>query len=280
VNGRAWKWLVISTVAAAGCASATGWTPIPKSQDIAMGRAFAAEVNAQMPIEKDPRVNEGVVRIVRTLLEANGLMKEYEWELGVVRDDKTVNAFALPGGKMYVITGLIAAASDESEVAGVLAHEIAHVTERHGAERLTDMYGVQIAQQILLGNRGMIANAVGAMASKAGFLHFSRRQETEADEEGLKMLVKTDYDPHGMTRFFEKIAAMSGKTSAIEGFLSDHPDPAERVRETREMISKLPPAEQTGQTYRERWIAYRQYVVPGAAGGVPTPSGAPATAPR
>ena len=279
MDGRVWRWLGIGLVAAAGCASATGFTPLPKSQDIEMGRAFAAEVDAQMPIEKDPRVTEGCARIVKKILDSNGLTKDFEWQVGVVRDDKTVNAFALPGGKMYVITGLLAAASDEAEVAGVLAHEIAHVTERHGAERLTDQYGVAIAQQVLLGNRGTIANAVAGMATKAGFLHFSRRQEAEADSTGLEFLTKTDYDPNGMTRFFEKIAAMSGKTSAVEGFLSDHPDPASRVKETKHKIAKLPPAKQTGQTYRERFLAYRQMVIPGVGPPASAPA-QPAPSPR
>lgn len=262
MNGRAWMWLGVALSAGIGCSSMTGITPIPKSQDNEMGRAFAAEIDSQLPVEKDPKVTEGCARIVQKILESNGLAKDYEWQVQVVRDDGTVNAFALPGGKMYVFTGLIAAADDEAEVAGVLAHEIAHVTERHGAERMTDQYGAQVVQQILLGDHGTLANVFANAATKVGFLHFSRKQESEADSVGFKFLTKTDYDPNGMTRFFEKIAAMSGKTGAVEGFLSDHPDPAARVESTKKAIAKLPPPRQTGQTYKERYLAYREMVVP------------------
>jgi predicted Zn-dependent protease len=233
-----------------------------------MGRAYSAEIDKQMPVESNPAVNDGVRVIVKKLLQSNGLEKKFEWDVKVIRDDKTVNAFALPGGKIYVFTGLIAAADDEAEVAGVLAHEIAHVTERHSAERMTDAAGVQVIAQVLLGNRGALTQTAAQVVTQVGFLAYSRGQESEADEVGLEYLVKTDYDPQGMPRFFEKIRKLAGKDpSAVERFLSDHPDSAERAKLARKRIAKLPPAEQKGETYAERWAAYKNVVFTSSRGG-------------
>jgi predicted Zn-dependent protease len=226
-----------------------------------------------------------VARFASRLIAANGLEKDYPWELHVIRDDGTVNAFALPGGKIFVYTGLIAHADDEAEVACVLAHELTHVTHRHAAERLTDQYGAQIVEQIALGDRSAIAKVAAQAATQVGFLAFSRHQEAEADEVGIQYVSKTEYDPNGMPRFFEKLQALEGKSpSVVQRFLSDHPATGDRVKTTRELIAKLPPEKQKGESYKERWVAYRTYVCPAGPKATPQtgqPAGnAPAPPPR
>lgn len=235
-----------------------------RSEDVKLGRSFAGEVDKTLPVSNDAAVNEGIARIGQRILEANGLVKDYEWQFRVIHDDATVNAFALPGGKIYVYSGLIARADDEAEVAGVLAHEITHVTHRHGAERLTDLYGVEVVESLLLGKGGTVASVAAAAVTKAGFLAYSRHQESDADSGGFAYLTKTDYDPNGMVRFFEKIEALQGKHSGVVArYTSDHPDPGSRVSATKKRLAALPPEKQKGETYKERWLAYREHVAPG-----------------
>lgn len=248
--------------AALGCASLTGLDPLPKSEDVRLGRAYATEIQKQLRVEKDATINAGIAAVGSRILLANGIA-EYEFDFQVVRDDRTVNAFALPGGKIYVFSGLIARADDESELAGVLAHEIAHVTERHSSKRLVDQLGVQAVTSILLGRSG-VASSAAAIVTKLGFLSYSRSQEADADEVGLGFIARTDYDPRGMVRFFEKIRALESKDASVVGrFLSDHPRSADRIADVEKRIAALPPERRTGNAYAERWLSYRARVCPG-----------------
>jgi predicted Zn-dependent protease len=253
---------VLALAASVGCASATGFTPFPQSHDVSLGRSAAKEVERKLPVEKDPFATAGIARIGKEILAANSI-HDYEFVFRVIRDDRTVNAFALPGGKIYVYTGLIARAGDEAEVAGVLAHEIAHVTERHSSERLTDGVGVSVLESILLGRLGSVVHPAAEAVNKVGFLAYSRHQEAEADEVGLGYLTHTRYDPNGIVRFFRKIAALGKSGSnAVTSFLSDHPDPEDRIKDAEARIEELPPSRRTGETYEERWLAYRERVTP------------------
>jgi beta-barrel assembly-enhancing protease len=244
-------------LSAGACASATGVIPFSKKDDVKLGRSYAKEIDKAENVEKDPVVNEGIARIGRRVVAGDGTTEGFEFDFKVLHDDAMVNAFALPGGTVYVSTGLIALAEDEAEMAGILAHEIAHVTERHSARRMTDTLGLEAIERAILGDRGVVGGTV-ARVTQAGFFAYTRRMENEADEVGFELLVKSGYDPYGMPRIFETVARLdrAGRGS-IRSFLSDHPDPEDRARAARRRIADLPPWLRTGVANREAWQAYR-----------------------
>ena len=123
----------------------------------------------------------------------------------VVDDPNTVNAFAIPGGDIYIYSGLLLQADTESEVVGVLGHEVAHVTERHIAERLVQTYGIQTLASVALGNNpGMLTQMLAGVAAQGYVLKYGRDQESEADRTGLKYTIDAGYDPQGMVTFFQQ----------------------------------------------------------------------------
>lgn len=149
---------------------------------------------------------------------------EFAWEVYIVQDDNTLNAFCAPGGYIYVYTGLIKFLESEDELAGVLAHEIAHADRRHSTDQLTKQYGLSTLISIVLGeNQNQLTDIAQGLVSLA----FSRADETEADEYSVIYLCPTDLNASGAAGFFEKIEAMGG--SNPPAFLSTHPNPDNRI---------------------------------------------------
>jgi predicted Zn-dependent protease len=152
-----------------------------------------------------------------------------------VADDASLNAFAAPGGLVVVHTGLIAAARSPDEVAGVLAHEIAHVTERHSVRQLVLQAGVAASVQLLLGSPDGAAGALTAAATELATLRFSRDQEHAADVGGLDLLKRAELPPDGLVGFFDRLAREGGGPPA---FLSTHPAPDDRVSRLQAEIAR------------------------------------------
>ncbi len=149
---------------------------------------------------------------------------EFAWELYIVRDDNMLNAFCAPGGYIYVYTGLIKYLDSEDQLAGVLAHEIAHADRRHSTDQLTKAYGIGTMVSVVLGND---PNTLTDIAQNLLFLGFSRSAETEADEYSVKYLCPTDLNAAGAAGFFQKIESQGG--SSTPQFLSTHPNPDNRI---------------------------------------------------
>jgi predicted Zn-dependent protease len=249
-------------LSAAACASTTEVVPFPVTDDVKVGRSYAADIDKSAAVEKDPDVNSGIERIGRKIVNQANTDGDFEFVFKVIHDDQVVNAFALPGGKIYVYSGLVGLAEDEAEMAGVLAHEIAHVTERHSAKRMTDRLGNDVMEQVIRGDAGIIGGTASRVTTQ-GFFAYTRRMEVDADEVGLRFLEKTSYDPYGMPRFFDRIAALDRAGSkSVRWFTSDHPDPGDRAASARHDIAELPSWLQTGETNREAWLAYRERVIP------------------
>jgi predicted Zn-dependent protease len=194
---------------------------------------------------RDRAVAEYVDAIVqRIAAEATG--PRFNYEVKVV-DAADINAFALPGGYVYVNRGLISAARNESELAGVLAHEIAHVVERHGTENATKAYGAQagagILAQVLLGrNRqaGLPQQIIGTLGLNAAFMKFSRDAENEADRVGAEMMSRAGYDPMAMATFFDLLQSKQrSNPNSVSQFFSSHPAPANRSANIRRYASQL-----------------------------------------
>jgi predicted Zn-dependent protease len=148
---------------------------------------------------------------------------DFAWRLRIIQDDQTKNAFCTPGGYIYVYTGLMKYLDTETQLAGVLAHEIGHADLRHSTVQMTKLYGVQTLIGILAGDRENLAQLTTSIIG----LRFSRGHETEADQASVTYLCPTDYDAAGGAQFFEKIEAEGG--ASMPEFLSTHPNPENRI---------------------------------------------------
>lgn len=225
----------------AGCASvqqsvdkgskAIGEALLPVSEERQLGKQLAAQVNQEEPILNNKQVQDYVSRVGQLLVKASG-DKRFTYTFTVVDKPGVVNAFALPGGPIYVYSGLIQAADSEAELASVLAHEVGHVTERHAAAQLGTQFGLQTLAGLALGNNpGQLQQLATGIAAQGYMMRHSRDAEREADSDGLAYLIKAGYDPKAMPAFFRKLERIAGgNPNAIESFFASHPAPGERAK--------------------------------------------------
>lgn len=192
----------------------------------------------------DPELSGYVDRLGRKLL-AYAPEVNFDYTFTVVKTD-VVNAFAIPGGHVYVHTGLIAEAENEAELAGVMAHEIGHVVARHSSERLSALMAATMAGSLIVGAQDdrvdqMLTDLAVQLVTTGGFLAYSRANENEADRIGAEMMYQAGYDPQGMVSFFRKLHGKTGEVTRFEVFISTHPDPEDRKGRVKEFIETLPP---------------------------------------
>ena len=218
-----------------------GFNLISIDEEKQLGDKFAGEIEKQYAAVNDPEIQAYVDRLGKKLLSGVREQK-FDYTFKVVKDD-SINAFAIPGGHVYIQTGLLKAADNEDEVAGVLAHEVNHVVARHGTRQLTQQYGYGLLLQLVLGqNPGMVAQLASSLAGKAGSLAYSRSMERQADFLGVETMHKAGYNPEGMVKFFQKLDSIHRQNpSILTKFFSSHPLTAERIQDVKEEIAKLPP---------------------------------------
>lgn len=208
---------------------------LPLFDDVQMGAQAFAEIRAKEKISTDRAVNERIQRIGRRIAEAVGdRMPGAQWEFVVFDAPQTVNAFALPGGKVGVYTGLIDLASSDDEIAFVMGHEIAHVTSRHGAQRATAMVGAAaggLLLDVVTQDRKNhdLALAVYGIGAAGATLAYSRSHESEADFVGLRFLAYAGYDPRASVSFWQKMAAQEKRGARMPELLSTHPSDERRI---------------------------------------------------
>ncbi len=211
--------------------------------EIRMGKQYAQQIEASVKLNQDPVINEYVNRIGQNLVRNSDARVPFT--IKVVEDD-SINAFALPGGFFYVNTGLILAADNEAELAGVMAHEIAHVAARHAMRQLTRSQWANFGTIPLIfigGGIGYAARAAAGLGLPLTFLQFSRGFEAEADYLGVQYMYKTGYDPQAYVAFFEKIQAKEKKKpGTLSKAFSTHPQTPDRIEKTQEEISKILPS--------------------------------------
>jgi len=214
-------------------------------KEIALGKALAQEVERTSKIVDDPVIAEYVNRLGQNLVKHSDA--QVPFTIKVVDPDE-VNAFALPGGFFFVNTGLILAAENESELAGVMAHEIAHVAARHGTRQATRAEVANWASLPLIflgGWAGYGIRQAAGLALPLGFLKFSRGFEEEADYLGVQYMYAAGYDPNGMVTFFERIQAQEKhKSGSISKAFSTHPQTPERIKRCQDEIAKLLPSKE------------------------------------
>jgi beta-barrel assembly-enhancing protease len=223
-----------------------GFNLFTPQQDVQVGRESAAQVERQVPVLRHAAANAYLNRVGRRLTaNAPGPRFTYTFKIANLSD---VNAFALPGGYVYVHRGLLERVRTEGELAGVLAHEIAHVGLRHPTNQASKAYVAQAGIGILgalLGERDAststeIMKTVGGVGLNAVFLRYSRKAETEADVAGTQIMARAGYDPADMARFFQYLKTLSGREpSRLERFFSDHPAPSDRESRIRKEISLI-----------------------------------------
>ncbi|MCM2316912.1 MAG: M48 family metallopeptidase [Thermoanaerobaculia bacterium] len=225
--------LMTASVVGAQTKVKPGFNLFSVSQDAEIGRASATEVERQLPLVTDREVVAYVNEIGKRLAAHSG-GPGFSYQFRVV-NASDINAFALPGGYVYVNRGILTEARNDGEVAGVIAHEIAHVALRHGTHQASKAYGAQAGLSILGGllsgrvgeSTAAIMNALGGFGMNALFLKFSRELETQADVRGAQILAAAGYTPADMTSFFHTLAKVdqSRKTT----WLSHHPAPPDRI---------------------------------------------------
>lgn len=215
-------------------------TALPITVDRQIGDAGYEQMDLGGTKVSDP-VIDGAVKAMVDRLAAQAQPTGFEYRIQVVRSDQ-VNAFALPGGQIVVYTGLLKKATRPEQVAGVLGHEIAHVTRRHGLQGLAGQIGVMIGLQVLLGDASGLAGLAGQGAMTAILNGYSRDKEREADAEGLRMLMAAGIDPQGLPEFFNLLKGeASSEMPGMLAWMSTHPEHDERIANLRQQIAAAPP---------------------------------------
>lgn len=222
---------ILSLLFSAGCAYISplvqDFNIISTAQEKQLGDQVASQVSKEMRIISGTAEAAAVERIGRRLLNALP-QKDFDYKFHLV-DNPAPNAFAIPGGSIYVHTGLLKIAKDESEVAGVIAHEIGHVYDRHPAKAVSRQYGADYLTKLLFKeNTSQLKQISVQMAKQTLLLKYGRGEEFKADEIGYQLLKKAGYKTDGLARFFKTLQSLEQKGASLP-FLSTHPPTPERI---------------------------------------------------
>ncbi len=220
-----------------------GWNLFSAKQDVQLGKEAQGQVEQKMPVVHNSEVSQYLTSIGQRLARSH-YAADWPFTFGLLAD-KNVNAFSLPGGPIYVNTGTIAACDNEAQLAGVLAHEMSHIVLRHATNQASKRNLVQLpavlAGAVMGGGMlGTLAQVGVGLGANSVLLRFSRTAEAEADYNGALIMADAGYNPIEMARFFEKLQAQAGKSSVLQNFLSDHPNPGNRVKAVEDEIRQMP----------------------------------------
>jgi beta-barrel assembly-enhancing protease len=222
---------------------------ISQQQEIQMGQEYAQQINAQLPIVSDPEINR-YVNLLGDQIASRTSRADLDWRFYVV-DSREVNAFAVPGGYIYVNRGLIERTSKMDELAGVLGHEIGHVVRRHSIQQMEKAQGANVGVTLacVLTNicNSQVAQAGINIAGSAVFARFSRQDELEADQEAVTNTVRAGINPEGIVTMFQKlIQERKTRPSSVEGWFATHPLEEDRIQQAQATIASIPAATRRG----------------------------------
>jgi predicted Zn-dependent protease len=245
--------LMLAVIVSATSATA-GLQLVSVNDEIRVGRQAQQQVRQQLPALGDREVNRYIDALgSRIARQADGPRYPYTFDVANRRD---INAFALPGGPVWVHRGLIDAAQNEAQLAGVVAHEVAHIANRHAAEQMTKgtfaNVGLGLLGAFLGDGRGAQIAQIGAgLAANATMMKFSRDHEREADLRALRYMKNAGYDPRGMVEFLQVLRARQGRDpGSVRTFFSSHPAPAERIRRLQQEAARLAGGRRDSQSFR------------------------------
>lgn len=217
---------------------------VSTQQEVQMGQQYAQQINAQLPIITDPEVSR-YVNVLGDSIARLSDDRSLDWQFYIV-DSKEVNAFAVPGGFIYVNRGLIERADNLSQLAGVLAHEIAHVTERHSIQQMqkaqTANVGVTLACVLTRVCGNQAAGALINIGGAAVFARFSREDEAEADAKAVRYVMRTGIDPRGIPQMFRTLLEERRRQpTGVDAFFATHPLEEDRISATQRLIDQVDP---------------------------------------
>lgn len=240
-----------------------GWNLFTPEQDIQVGQEAEKKIEQQVVLFKDARIDTYLDGLGKKLAaRAPGYKYPYQYR---AVNDETINAFALPGGFIYINRGVIEAADNEAQLAGVMAHETSHVALRHGTSHASKANAWQVPLSILgavTGNSlgGLLTQLGGSFTLNSILLKNSRDDENQADVMGTQILYDSGYDPRALAQFFEKIEAESKGKEAAQ-FFSDHPNPGNRTERVSEEVDKLGGPEPNYRTDSDDFHSIKIYVM-------------------
>ncbi len=215
---------------------------IPAEQEKQLGLQVKQQLEQQEHVRyvTDPVVDGYVQQVSGKILAfARKDRPEVEWSVKVIDDPKQVNAFATPGGFLYVYSGLLLAADDTAELAGVMGHEAGHVIARHSARQMVNAMGLETVMAVALGqNPSGAAQLAAGLAGKTALLAYGRSDELEADQYGARYSSSAGYDPHGIASFFQKLEQMGSSAPGWATFFSTHPANPERIAKVNRYIEE------------------------------------------
>ncbi len=229
---------IVLSAAVTGCLAST-------QQEVQLGQQYAAQINQQLPLVRDGEI----VRYINVLgdsIARVGDERNLDWHFYVV-DSPEINAFAVPGGYIYVNRGLIEASQNMSQLAGVLGHEIGHVEKRHSMQQMRDMERANVGVGLLCVLTNVCQNQAAAtlinVGGTAAFAKFSREDESEADAVGVTNMVRAGIDPRGIPEMFRILLNMRRQgPGAVDAWFSTHPLEEDRIAATQAMIARIDPA--------------------------------------
>ena len=233
--------LVISACTTTPVSNRSALILIPKSQEISLGIQSYNEILKREKESEDTQLNQIIRRVGQRIASVSDMPK-LEWEIKLIESDQK-NAFALPGGKIAIYTGILSVAKNEAGLATVMSHEIAHVIARHGAQRMTQqmlLQGAMIGAGLSMKNstqRNIVLSALGVGVLYGFTLPFSRLHESEADQIGLIYMAKAGYDPNEAINFWQRFSQVKGDKGLPE-WASTHPADVTRVQELRSYLSR------------------------------------------
>ncbi|MGH9459341.1 MAG: M48 family metallopeptidase [Thermoanaerobaculia bacterium] len=249
---------LLALVLLAGCGSGGGgdFNLVSLEEEWQLGQQLAADIARQMPLVTDPAANAYITRLGERLVSQTP-MARLPWGFHIV-DSPEINAFNIPGGHVYVTTGLIGAADNVAELAGVMSHEIAHGVERHATENMTKAYGLNILASVLLGQDPAVYQQILAQIVGGGALaSFGRDAEREADILGTRFMTSAGFNPQGMvTMFQELLSRRQQQPGAVQKFFSTHPLTENRIDLVRSEIASIRPSGNL-VTNTEEYAAFR-----------------------